>query len=239
MMRGRKGFTLIELLIVVAIIAILAAIAIPNFLEAQIRSKVSRTKTDMRSVATALEAYMVDTNMYPQSAKHDPPDEAFSVNSGLPDDKAAKFRLTFGVHTAGDPAKLQRSITTPISYMSSLPGDVFADTRGCTFGYWNASEAGWIMWSYGPDADEFALWASYKDSDPSSGSQLDAWFADVKDEDLAPYDYSKQSLYNPYRSNPSRYLSTGWFVVNVVQCSFTYDTSNGAVSKGDIWRHRQ
>ena len=58
------GFTLIELLIVVAIIAILAAIAVPNFLEAQIRAKVSRVKADLRSVATALEAYRVDSNNY-------------------------------------------------------------------------------------------------------------------------------------------------------------------------------
>ncbi len=61
----RKGFTLIELLIVVAIIAILAAIAVPNFLEAQTRSKVSRVKADMRSLATAIEAYYSDSNHYP------------------------------------------------------------------------------------------------------------------------------------------------------------------------------
>ena len=60
-----NAFTLIELLIVVAIIAILAAIAVPNFLEAQIRAKVSRSKTDIRSIATAFEAYRVDSNNYP------------------------------------------------------------------------------------------------------------------------------------------------------------------------------
>ena len=63
--KKNKGFTLIELLIVVAIIAILAAIAIPNFLEAQTRSKVSRARTDMRTLSTALESYAVDYHHYP------------------------------------------------------------------------------------------------------------------------------------------------------------------------------
>src|SRR6478609_11262839 len=58
------GFTLIELLIVVAIIAILAAIAVPNFLEAQTRAKISRAKADMRTTVTALESYVVDWNNY-------------------------------------------------------------------------------------------------------------------------------------------------------------------------------
>ncbi len=61
----KRGFTLIELLIVVAIIAILAAIAIPNFLQAQTRAKVSRVRSDLRTVATGLESYYVDHNTYP------------------------------------------------------------------------------------------------------------------------------------------------------------------------------
>ena len=48
-----------------AIIAILAAIAVPNFFEAQVRSKVSRTKSDMRTVGTAINAYIVDYNDVP------------------------------------------------------------------------------------------------------------------------------------------------------------------------------
>ncbi len=92
----KKGFTLIELLIVVAIIAILAAIAIPNFLEAQTRSKTSRVKADFRTVATALESYRTDNNAYPE-----------------------------GVWVPGEigPGSIENYIplTTPIAYITSAP----------------------------------------------------------------------------------------------------------------------
>lgn len=61
----RSAFTLIELLIVVAIIGILAAIAVPNFLQAQTRARLARVQGDFRSTRTALESYRVDNNTYP------------------------------------------------------------------------------------------------------------------------------------------------------------------------------
>ena len=65
-MRKDRGFTLIELLIVVAIIGIIAAIAIPNLLNAINRGRQKRTMADMRTIATGIEQYEVDNNFYPK-----------------------------------------------------------------------------------------------------------------------------------------------------------------------------
>jgi len=99
--RGRRGFTLIELLIVVAIIAILAAIAVPNFLEAQMRAKVSRVRSDFRSLSIALEAYFVDWNSYTFLDYGD----SWSVRGGW------------------------SQLTTPVAYTTSIPHDPFGEGR--------------------------------------------------------------------------------------------------------------
>ena len=67
-MRRKNGFTLIELLIVVAIIGIIAAIAIPNLLNAIDRSKQKKTMAEMRSIGTACEEYSIDHSFYPNQS---------------------------------------------------------------------------------------------------------------------------------------------------------------------------
>ena len=69
-MKSEKGFTLIELMIVVAIIGILAAIAIPNFLSYQKKAKTSEAKTSLGSIRTVEEAYAADHDTYLACAQH-------------------------------------------------------------------------------------------------------------------------------------------------------------------------
>jgi len=110
----KRAFTLIELLIVVAIIAILAAIAVPNFLEAQTRAKVSRVKNDMRSMATGMEAYAVDWSKYP-----------------LPSNEQGHFIDNINAATGVSPfeTRVPVTLTTPVAFLSTRPKDVFAATR--------------------------------------------------------------------------------------------------------------
>ena len=156
---SHKAFTLIELLIVVAIIAILAAIAVPNFLEAQTRSKISRVKADMRSLATALEAYAVDNNRMP-------------ILRGYLNFSVGQWNRG-GINNVHD-------LTTPVAYITSVNvldpfsppasanvvGDYYEERTGFPVSlylcYVNIdlarSESGrqpintkWVLVSYGPD----------------------------------------------------------------------------------------
>src|SRR5690349_3216597 len=116
-MRFVRAFTLIELLIVVAIIAILAAIAVPNFLEAQTRAKVTRVKNDLRTVATALETYRLDNSGYPEyGVIVTPPGTSIQ-------DPATVHGQDYFEFLSRKPGLC---ITTPIAYLSAIPADIFA-----------------------------------------------------------------------------------------------------------------
>ncbi|MCX6999853.1 MAG: prepilin-type N-terminal cleavage/methylation domain-containing protein [Candidatus Sumerlaeota bacterium] len=133
-MLRKKGFTLIELLIVVAIIAILAAIAIPNFLEAQVRSKVSRAKADIRTLAGALESYMVDWNKYPG-------------------DGAQFSWLTGNLNNYPYDAYwyVPDTVTTPMAYISSaMLVDPFRTTELVTPPNWRRYRYWYVDMTWGP-----------------------------------------------------------------------------------------
>jgi general secretion pathway protein G len=65
MRHHEMGFTIVELLIVIAIIGIIAAIAVPNLLMSLQRAKMNRTWADFRAISTAIGVYMLDNNFYP------------------------------------------------------------------------------------------------------------------------------------------------------------------------------
>lgn len=188
------GFTLIELLIVVAIIAILAAIAVPNFLEAQVRAKVSRVKADMRSIATAEEAYRVDWNTYTHLDMGDDPTyiEGFrelttpvAYITAVPNDAFGAYR--YGVNMTGRDAMLElgsglagiSSAGTPQSSKpAGFPADTFLvtssgpdkidDTNGARMGF-NLTE-GQYPWPSVPNNDAAVIAVSSLAYDPTNGT---------------------------------------------------------------------
>lgn len=218
-MKKMRGFTLIELLIVVAIIAILAAIAIPNFLDAQIRSKVARVKTDQRSLATGLEAYFVDNNQYVAYAVGNEGANAFAIpvapGTGHTD-VGATLIYTFRVRSATSSDHF--TLTTPLAYMTTYIRDPFADTRGASFGYY-CDLNGWILTSFGPDTDE--------NDDTAPG--------DLRMTNAHP---EVETIYQSVFSQPTLTLLCGSSETPPGE-AFTYDPTNGTISPGDIYRLKQ
>ncbi len=184
----KKAFTLIELLIVVAIIAILAAIAVPNFLEAQVRAKISRVRADMRSVATALESYMVDSSTYPNDSDADLDDLVASHKQhGL------------------------QLLTTPISYIATVPKDPFLNNRP-------GGGGGYMQLASGADHKGWeSAWGSYEQQGAEAKVQCYLLFScgpnptmEEATEDNDPFPWRTKCL--------------------------SYDSTNGTKSSGDIYR---
>jgi prepilin-type N-terminal cleavage/methylation domain-containing protein len=208
-MKSIKAFTLIELLIVVAIIAILAAIAVPNFLEAQTRAKVSRAKADLRTTAVGLESYFVDNNRYPPSHARQDKTQTNAVNAS-------------GAGTPVNP-RIQRLawVTTPIAYLTSILNDPFSagivdagnaiNTQNPVFTYWDA-----------PYSTGLRTQPSFLGT--PNGGPADPWIDMLETKSL-------NNAYTLFCYAPDRdFEAATGSIIRV------YDPTNGTISNGDIVR---
>ena len=213
------AFTLIELLIVVAIIAILAAIAVPNFLEAQVRAKVSRASSDMRTIATGIESYHVDHGGYPwqnlSSRSLNPPSQ--------------------GLNVAGGFAPTLERLTTPIAYLSG--GSVFSDPFFANATY------------QGANLDDSVPVGNFSPLDRTSFESYWYLAREVNASNWGDPANEKPSWWLLSSAGPDRHQHNAGTFFNgaAVRLNRTetaigltqkmiYDPTNGTVSRGSIWR---
>jgi prepilin-type N-terminal cleavage/methylation domain-containing protein len=224
----KKAFTLIELLIVVAIIAILAAIAVPNFLEAQTRAKVSRVKSDLRTLATGVESYQVDHNKPPAAVQ-------FAGNSN---------RVIHGGISVNGVAV--GSVTSPIAYLSSLPSDPFST-------FISATVKGAAPFAYDKPGFGFDSAGTYPNGPFTQKTPLETGFVvqlptdaaaglgangpvtvQSREADATPLRWALWSI-GPMNANPARRGSDTALSRFVVD--YRYDPTNGTVSPGFVCRY--
>ena len=232
-----RGFTLIELLIVVAIIAILAAIAIPNFLEAQTRAKVSRAKGDMRSISLAVEAYRVDNNRYPNAADTPTAYDAEIANYLIPlglDRGYYGFRVR-NTNTGKIAGRDFGTITTPIAYITKIPTDPFTGPASTFFQYCYRTTSGpnygYVLTSVGPDNDLLAPGGK----GTTNPNVLGTW-ADQKVPSRLG-DINEQQVCAFLQGTPSAPATAADLPqFRALLQDLTYDPTNGTISDGDLVR---
>ncbi len=202
-MKKLQGFTLIELLIVVAIIGILAAIAVPNFLNAQVRAKVARAESEMRNLQNALESFFIDNNSYPPMDR----DRIRSRRQykDLDDEDTPEINIAhISIGARGD---RRIYLTTPVSYMSSIPFDPFnGDGKSTGYAYGSNGQSYYILMSFGPDSQKL----------------------NGEEDDIDARDYTGARL-TDFRI--AGFRGSSFFLSELV-----YDASNGTSSTGDILR---
>ncbi len=226
----KRGFTLIELLIVVAIIAILAAIAVPNFLEAQTRAKVSRVQADQRSIATAVEFYRIDHTNYPDGTDNPTGYDQAIVDFLSPYGLERKY---YGFRTRNGDLTVGRDfagITTPIAYMTSIPNDPFV--KGC--GNWTycyrptkKTKNGYVISSVGPDSDHLGNANDGRGNSNTANpisSALDQKLGDISESAVT-------GMMEFSNKNTTEYGRLREFATQM-----QYDATNGTLSDGDVFR---
>ncbi len=230
-MKKVTAFTLIELLIVVAIIAILAAIAVPNFLEAQTRAKISRVKNDHRTIATAFETYYVDNNRYP------PQGPVTQATFPFITDATRIFGGDSPRHAVGN-RPIAFNLSTPIAYLTSTESSfkdpffqgfqpattsIVNDTR-----FYNYSGDYWQGRTY--DAAQDGSITAFEETSRALQA-VGAWHLRSRSTD-GDYERRSDGWADFIRFRGENGLgTTGNGGINAV-----YDPTNGTISNGDIAR---
>ncbi len=195
-MKTRDAFTLIELLIVVAIIGILAAIAVPNFLQAQTRAKVAKVQSEFRGVGSALEAYRLDYNSYP----HDGWRGYFRVPNGWIELTTPLAYINTG--SLIDPFKL-KTVSAGESPLGALAMYEMGTGNHRPHNYNEMPYDDYVLLSIGPDS-AFGIAAEGGDAGDDTGAMANYPFSRVMFRyDITNGIYSKGDIYRFQGGQPA------------------------------------